>query len=1129
MTPLPTDKYAGYSQMSMSPNLPGLSTGNPTVDMLLSMLLNNSSFAPRQAAGSGRSIYEGYLLRQRSLDFQRVMSQGLGASPALQALGGMSSTSENMARVLAMMTGGPTGIMNTNLVRSLNSGNMMQAYTGMHRDLTGYTLSAGFNRHGSADIGMTTRIMQGHLDAMYRRQIYTRDHVDQREQQVGQQLSSRLDRDKDFRKTMSRLTFKDEEGNRQFDMNQFEELRKATKDFTEDLKGWMTDAFIEEAKGTLKKFNRGELTKRIGQSMPAGINYQTTMGFEAQELTKAFTTSIDLGLINTRKHIAQYQLGGYSREEAEVRVARNTVENRANVMRSYSDLTGATGVDNIMAGINEFIGTSRIDIGTDDGQRYVDDLMRRVKGTARTAGVGIEAMLSIIRTVKGLSQQYSSTAEIGGLGATEIAVSSIQKSMASAKLFGMDFIRTQGGIQGWIDQGVQTEMALRNEPIAQRMQGLLAGIHYSDAFSPEARHAAITRIQEFASDPHNRYSTADENELYEQLARITGTSVHYMQRMGRSELNQSLFSQKQEELDRMGILKFDPAGLSRNVHAGRARSVINNLVRNDGILRDIPEHLVADHVFSEIGRIGITNKTYEQVIAEMGLANSEAGAAYFSDPLVKRALMDHAAANHPEGIREQLLMKQDIERFAETDAAISKRAARLHTDILPSLGSELLAGTFKEKGFAALKEMLELEPSQIQADKVGRLLAEMNSLKTNEGYVDAMRTLTGEAHPERLAALTVENINALTDLGAAGVTIQDLQSYANVGKNNRANHALAQRFGKDKVDGLVTVARRLGLFKKQNRKYSGSPLTNETLRTIATTDEAQSMVEMVRNEVLADSARVTRAKLDASREAYSADQESYEQLLVDAGVARIAYTPSRDSEGNIVGIDESAYNKYLKSGRADTATLRALQQVDPNFIIRKGGNIVGVNFKAMRKGLGTIDTKVLDDMGRRGFGEFSTEFSYVDFMEAAKNLSEQSLNPEAGRLLSDSMYRDDSGIIDADKVAEAYRGGKLTTEQKQALSKYISKDGKFNAESLHQDVTSDSAKYSINALEAGRAITLHTRTAEAAGNKARETGKETVEMTLDTLSNKLTDLLGSGGHLAQHLLAISSALQQATT
>lgn len=122
--------------------LSGTITGNPVVDLMLSMALGGpNGIGPR--AGSNQSIMDAYNLRQRSYEFRQTMQAGLGTHPVVNMLGGMNSM-PNMLSMFGMQPDGPFARMTSPFF-----GNPMAAGMGLYAGMTGTSLFAAGNHAGN--------------------------------------------------------------------------------------------------------------------------------------------------------------------------------------------------------------------------------------------------------------------------------------------------------------------------------------------------------------------------------------------------------------------------------------------------------------------------------------------------------------------------------------------------------------------------------------------------------------------------------------------------------------------------------------------------------------------------------------------------------------------------------------------------------------------------------------------------------------------------------------------------------------------------------------------------------------------------------------------------------------------
>ena len=550
-------KFAQNSQMSFAPNTPGLSTGNITIDMLISMLMSGSNFAPRPHAG--QSVMEAYMQRERGLEFQRLMRQSFGTQLVAQRLGGINVNSA-WGSALSSFLGQPDGIMNNPILRAFNGGNPVKAQMALMSNLTGMTEYLNTGRIGgsysasgqfipsrdplNASFNTVTATAEGATKALYLSKVFSDRDFAKVQKDKEKELLQFVNLDKDRRKIMDKIITKDGEGSEHVDFEKIARIKAATKSGAKKEKDMIIKATTEEWAKIMETSDAVEAAKaNRGKLSIIRQNFEKTRGFEYQDLTKSYAMALDLGLFDQRSAINEAyaimsKAGGVevneknatASQQYKARVAASEAYHGAAAapLRAVTDLTGASTAEEAMSQMNALLGNSKLDMVGDS--KYIEDLFRRVKSTARNAGISIDSMMGIVQLGKQVAMQHPELQAMGGAAVMEQAMKSFVSAQAVMAARGSAAVQGAGGIVAYTQRQVAQDIADRSEPIAQKLYAHLALIENS-SLSDEAKEVQRQKLSKYATDINADHTPSGWADYVSSGADALGISQSTMYRM----------------------------------------------------------------------------------------------------------------------------------------------------------------------------------------------------------------------------------------------------------------------------------------------------------------------------------------------------------------------------------------------------------------------------------------------------------------------------------------------------------------------------------------------------------------------------------------------------------------------
>ena len=509
---------------------PGLGTGNPLLDIAGSLIAGQGIFPQPQGTNS---VMDMMMLRSRNLDQHYIIKRALASSQLAARMGGINVDSP-FYQALYPFAAVPDSPL-WPLMSPLIGGNPVRAQKGLYADLNGQTL-ASLGRLGSASAFETDRMMDQLQGRFYRRADFGRyvesvaaplrrafgdagferlnnnwtlDTVRGLEgvgatrvnRDMGNLLESAVTRiqrvredtgmsdlDKttaitkiqeeakaaaqSFLSSISNREAQQKMGKSFADALQSSDAKQALRDFHQEWKGEMQDAFRMAERGV--EFRSGKV--------PGGIDYRFTRGFNIEDITGSFGRAASAGLVgrNTGLNITGYAASSLSALDA----ARGLFGR---------DLSGRELTEEI----NRLIGIGSVNMADEGDARKLEEMLRNVKAMARVAGVSIESMRGVIDEAKQIAARNPELPlGIGGFTAAQIATQAMSDTTAALSYMDPKMIRALGGPVGLTSGRVAGMTAGMGEQTSR----ILAALHYHAVQVGGQGSAAAQAIRNFAQN-----------------------------------------------------------------------------------------------------------------------------------------------------------------------------------------------------------------------------------------------------------------------------------------------------------------------------------------------------------------------------------------------------------------------------------------------------------------------------------------------------------------------------------------------------------------------------------------------------------------------------------------------------
>lgn len=555
------NKNSLFNTLAMSGG--GLDLGNPYANMMMMMALG-PQMANRPAQGSSQSVMDAMLLQRRTQEFMRV--QQLANSQSLFAQKLNLDPNSQVLGFASMMFGGPDGAFNR-FMSPLIGGNPVKAQMGLFANLTGHTTNQFSNLRGrNISVPQTTQMMDDLYKEFYTQQDITpeektraRDYTrnlmitDGKFKMDGEaadrylanpnsffqakgsvetsKLSKILEKiDIENKKTIgmpaegkdrtehaAKVQSMREEGSRvgQAIIDSVTDTAsrdKMRKHFTEAMsegvdKSWSSwsKMYSADAQGVREALSKYQSLITRGPQSTA-INFETTRGFQIEDITSGFSRAADLRLLP----------GGRTNRESFAAFVKDNVGTMDAARSLFGH--GLSGAE-LMDKFSGLAGRSSMSAGA------AEDMMRDIKSGARSSGISTEDILALINQ----AQQVASTnPQLAGLTGNmpQLVMTSLNQAMALDAVMGPEYTRRNGGMPGLTNRAIIGNMESMTMPGTKNVMALK---HFMDINKNEEGQKVIS---EYLNDPNRDASDIGFNKLKERLSKASNMSMGELGRIG---------------------------------------------------------------------------------------------------------------------------------------------------------------------------------------------------------------------------------------------------------------------------------------------------------------------------------------------------------------------------------------------------------------------------------------------------------------------------------------------------------------------------------------------------------------------------------------------------------------------
>lgn len=885
----------------------GLQTGNPWMDMGLSMFLGNT-LGP--SPGQQQSILDAYHMRERSRDYMALMKTGFGTSLLGQHMAGPGgfNTSGFFGGLVANVAGA-SGLLDNPFMQSINGGNPVKALMGLKANMTGMTMGQGFGKITEADNATVMAAFKELQNSFFKTRTMTGEDI------------SLFERNR-LSKFVSGLSGKDKENlggyisNNSFDLTRFKddsdikiknfdsELASLSKNFEKNKE--QINKLQDEKASYVKEVNRVlsdagaddifSFRTRLGEKTIISTNPEKMRGYKLQDLSKAYTMALDLNMTSIAPGNENLSL------KDKVRLsAAGFANNAAGTLRAVSDLTGAETADQALAQLNSLFGNSKANLGTESGAREAESLVRRFKSSARAAGIGIDAVMQILNEVKLLSAAHPELRYTGGISSMETSIRALTTTSALSSTMGGDWIRQAGGQANMSNLVTQIHGEASAQPVSMELRGI-AGLIANSQLSAQEKTNLMSELSKWSAGSASKlgaaghaYNNPDKVKMMEAISRMTNgrlSVIDLMVASGSSVAQQAgskfLGENTQFDLDA----------------AARGPAQYSDLMT---LLEGTGRTEAAAGVAEQLKNQHINHKSLSEILTANGFTGTQFASYFTNDPKLEMGVTLGARLQDPAFLRQYEKIKAISEGYAKEEARTAKSRANLQSPFMDTLVQAWLGGAFG-KGTDELLGLIGSEPARLRAEEQLKALEENSVLATPESFREVMlQTLGG--------AKSLDEESVIKNLKLLGITdsaqISDILSQRSAFKDDVGFAAFQKGTSASSLRALSLAA----------QKLEAGTITAEELKKIGLTEDELASAGTFLN-VSGLGARSVLDKYGGYN--FNELQKNLPMSRILAQSAQLAYQDSVGSELSLAG---SKLKDYYK-GEFDAKNPAAQQHLE---------------------------------------------------------------------------------------------------------------------------------------------------------------------------------------------------------
>ena len=474
-----------------------------------------------------------------------------------------------------------------------------------------------------------------------------------------------------------------------------------------------------------------------------GINFENTRGFNIEDFTSAYAKAAELRML------------GDARGKTPAEMMDAFSKNAGGVMAASRSLFGNRSGGELMQKARDLMGVTAVDLSTENGAKDIEDMLRKVKSTARVAGLSVKSMLGIIEATRDLARSNPQLQYMNQGAITNLAVAStMHAATAGARMSSADFTNAGGG------QGIMAAESKSSLAFAQSGMGRLMTVALGQAKARGREKEMLQLIRE------GKFTATElARGGYSEIAKIAGVSTGALSYMAN-----------------------DPEVAQRYLKDKSIADVVTG-EQGDNAIASTMSRVVSRSIFGKSGQEAKLAELYKQAKAA-GMTDDEFEAKYVDPNLnsAQRSAFQTHKVKFFRNLRDSSLppeVKNVLNTIRDADMKASASTSKAMEGKTGALASQAISAILNNEGMDNIADAL-VGIFATGGDARSKSINEQAQKSAKELY-DSIRDKGKGSAKERLDRIDVKDASGVSDLDRLNSVIDAQRDQANqVGDTERA-------------------------------------------------------------------------------------------------------------------------------------------------------------------------------------------------------------------------------------------------------------------------------------------------------------------------------------------------------
>ena len=526
-----------------------------------------------------------------------------------------------------------------------------------------------------------------------------------------------------------------------FDLEKIQKVREGLETRTDDERAYIRSAFKQQQ----------------GKSF-TNYDFEKSRGFKLEDFTSGFYKAAELRGLGETKNVPFAE------------AMRRFSSNAGGAMDAARSVFGNKSGSELVASMSELVGSSEMDLTTQEGSGKMEDLLRKVKATQKVAGVSIQTMLAVINSAKELAANNPQLQYMNSTATTETAMRAVSTAADMGRAMGGKEFRQAGGSQAIAGDIIKEEQAFAQSGLGGAATALLAATKGTDAYDT---------VKEMIASGSFTGRDLDRGGM-EAIAKKMGVGVGQVAYIMQNKQLQ------QEGLQDEETSKIVLEGAQKNASKSFFQSIQSVGLNKEDLMKK----------YKESKAKGESYQTFKLREITPNLLDSQQDLERTYSKAIQKEFQDSLRSPEEKARYDKL-----VEQQAADDKALSKKLAGKNAPVAQQAlgalmtgaqygldaGAEAMAGIFSTKDTYNTKTKEALEKAQAAGAKVlemgGRIKGEEGLIK--EGYVDEINKMRAGSAAEA----TERGDTKAAELLSKKVTAEELTSSIDTLKKSQIGSA----------------------------------------------------------------------------------------------------------------------------------------------------------------------------------------------------------------------------------------------------------------------------------------------------------------------------------------------------